>query len=542
MKAKKAKPTGKDFELLAEQAQQARTQFFVYLATSAYLLVTVMSITDKQLLLNNSLITLPLLNIGVPPLFVLIIGPLLLVLTYCNLHIHWFRYVKEVEELNFSTEKARRKLFPIMIYQALYHPKEGFMGVLENSLAEVALFGLLVPIQTCFFLKILKIQAFVWSELGFVFPIVSVALTLYWLYKSTHQSTIFNGAKKIMDRSVTYLSQDPKNFIGLETLAYVYGCIYTVVLAAVFASFAHLEVPYDVLSPSLELISTPIVAPFLERMESPKEAQKMQAKHVFEGVYWLDLKDRSLKSANLENTILLKTNLSGADLSYANLQGTNFEQANLEGVNLEHVNLRSANLQDARLSSISLQDASIFSFIRQQRLVPLAGGTVTLQDVFLGYANLISIILERGNLQYANLNCGGFSICTNLKHADLEGTNLQHADLRFAELQHADLGGAKLQNAYLILSNLQYANLEGVQLQHSDLSGANLRDVYFKTRRDEKTGKDVPVYKTKGETLCDAKTLAGARMDDWLFKKLKTLKACKGKLEGVNDPNYKVSP
>lgn len=80
----------KVFEALAEQAKQARTQFFVYLATVTFLLVTVLSITDKQLLLNNSLVTLPLINVSVPPSSVLSFGPLLLLLTFFNLHIHWF--------------------------------------------------------------------------------------------------------------------------------------------------------------------------------------------------------------------------------------------------------------------------------------------------------------------------------------------------------------------------------------------------------------------------------------------------------------------
>jgi len=525
MRPKKAKPAEKDFELLAEQAQQARTQFFVYIATSAFLLVTVWSITDKQLLLNNSSITLPLLNIGVPPLFVLIIGPLLLLLTFSNLHIHWFRYVEEVEVLGLSAEKDRRKLFPIMIYQALYHPKEGFIGVLENSLAELALFWLLVPIQACFLWQILKLQYPVLFLMELVLFASSFALTVFRLQNSTHHSlTFYKWAKdisnkvglwfrrlKIIDKLLTWY-QDPKTSPKLKHLCWRsfwivmgFGC------AAVLIPLSYLKVSYEVLSPPLELINTPIVAPYLERMESKKEvkeAQETHAKHVFEGVYWLDLKGRDLTHANFENTVLLKTNLSGANLTYANLVGTNLEQSNLSSAKLKHANLGRANLQHAYLIEANLQNA------------------------YLSWADLQHADLSRANLQ----------------HAMLEGVKLQNANLFLTNLQHANfhcetpLICANLQNAFLLRVNLQNAFLSETNLQNAFLSETNLKGVYFETRLDKKTGKEVPDYRVGGETLCEAETLMGAMMDDWLFKKLKTLKACKGKLEGVNDPNYKVSP
>jgi uncharacterized protein YjbI with pentapeptide repeats len=483
MRAKKAKRAEKDFELLAEQAQQARTQFFVYLATSAFLLVTVMSITDKQLLLNNSSITLPLLNIGVPPFFVLIIGPLLLLLTFSNLHIHWFRYVEEVKELGLSTEKARRKLFPILIYQALYHPKEGFVGKLENVLAGFALFGLLVPIQACFLWQISKIQYPLLSSMEYVLFLASIFLTAYWLEKSPYQSLIsqllvaFDKVARAwllhLERINTFSGYKfSPTFKGLYSKIFsVVPILYSLSLGVLIVTSAHIEVPYEVLSPPLELINTPIVDPFLKRMESKKEvkkAQETQAKQVFEYVYWVDLKDRSLMYADFERTVLLKANLSGVNLNYANLKSANLEQSNLFSANLQHADLTIAKLQDAYLNDVKLQNA---------------------------------------NLQQANL-------------------------------QNAILDGANLQNANLLGANLQNVNLDGANLQNANLCQTNLQNVYFRRRWDDKTNKNVPVYKVGGETLCDALALRGAKMDDWLFKKLKTLKACKGKLKGVNDPNY----
>jgi hypothetical protein len=469
----------KPFEALAEQAQQARTQFFVYLATVTFLLVTVLSITDKQLLLNNSLVTLPLINVSVEPKAVLILGPILLLITFCNLHIHWFRYVKEVQTLGLTPQAEQRKLFPLMLYQALYHPHQGFVGILESFSAWLALFGLLVPVQICILFQTSKLNETLFTVTAILGVIASLVLTLYWIGKRSKKviPTLSLGGIRlplidelirilplILDIIRQIFNVTPSE---IRRLTFSILLISTILLKGLFSkdissifSFSppHLDVTYSILSPPPELLDTPIVTPFLERLnrEAFTEAETSQQQPsadktktptretptVFDGVYWLDLRNKSLAWADLEGSILLKTNF--------------------EGVHLEHS---------------------------------------TLNGVDLRYSNLKHV---------------------HLNHANLVGAKLNHADLGYAKLYHADLGYAKLNQAYLY---------------ETDLIG-----VYFALKWDAKTKKNIPAYGVGGEALCQAKTLEYAQMDDWLFKKLKTIKACNGKLKRVRTSNYPLIP
>jgi uncharacterized protein YjbI with pentapeptide repeats len=149
----------------------------------------------------------------------------------------------------------------------------------------------------------------------------------------------------------------------------------------------------------------------------------------------INLQGRSLRHANMQNTLLITGDLRYADLQGANLDAADLRGANLEAANLQRANLTVANLQGADLTGANLQGAY-----------------------------LISANLQAANLMLANLQEG------NLAWANLQGADLKGASLRRANLERANLQGANLERA-----NLQGANLEGAKLQGVDLTGADLR-------------------------------------------------------------------
>ena len=143
-------------------------------------------------------------------------------------------------------------------------------------------------------------------------------------------------------------------------------------------------------------------------------------------------------------------NLRFANFQYARLQGVDFRAARLQGANL-----RRARLQNAHLREAQLQDAHLW---RAQ-----------LQNADLGGARLQGANLLLAQLQGAYL--GG----AQLQGADLRRAQVQDANLRRAQLQDADLSLARLQGAYLEGAQLQNANLQGTQLQGADLRGAQVQ-------------------------------------------------------------------
>jgi hypothetical protein len=131
---------------LIEKIKQTRTQFFVYIATVIFMAVSALSITDKALLLNDQQITLPLLDVNVPPVAIFATGPIFLLVVFCNLHIHWHRLVQQIEILGIKKERL-----PFAVFNALYTPLPDFAGSIENLLARTTLYCLLVPAQLIFF-------------------------------------------------------------------------------------------------------------------------------------------------------------------------------------------------------------------------------------------------------------------------------------------------------------------------------------------------------------------------------------------------------
>jgi hypothetical protein len=314
--------------------------------------------------------------------------------------------VAEVKTLGLTPQAEQRKLFPFMIYQALCHRQEGFVGILESDLARLALFGLLVPVQVCFFWQLLKfheIDFFV--AFGSIIMCFSLCLTIWAITKITL----------------------PRQIIFILITLYL-ALIGTWVSSGQF--LPQLTVTQEILSPPRELLNTPIVTPFLEKLNKEELAGTERSQQqrstdktktpapethdVFDGVYWLDLRGKSLAWANLSGSLLLKANLMGVDLQNSELKRTDLRYANLSNTYLKEVNFKDAKLSNTNLTRVYFQK-------------------------------------DKPKSKYGD----------------------------------------------------SYSNW-------------------------------IPVYKVGGENLCQAKTLAYAQMDDWLFKKLKTIKACNGKLKGVN--------
>jgi|GEM_PF-6626067 len=131
-------------ENLAEQAQQARTMFFAYISTLVFLVITLISVTDKAIFLDNTLVKLPLVGIDVPlkPLFY--VAPCLLVVMYKNFHILYNRYVVKAFAKGLS-KREREQLFPFALFQGVFNPTTGILGILEAFISKIFVFALLSP-------------------------------------------------------------------------------------------------------------------------------------------------------------------------------------------------------------------------------------------------------------------------------------------------------------------------------------------------------------------------------------------------------------
>jgi len=159
----------------------------------------------------------------------------------------------------------------------------------------------------------------------------------------------------------------------------------------------------------------------------------------------INLENRDLTGAVLNNIDLRRADLRGADLRGADLRG-----ATLTGANLTGANLRGANLRGASLIWTSLREAILTD--------------VDLSEANLRGARLAGATLRRANLRGANL------LIASLRGADLSRADLTDANLTNANLTDADLSGANLTNANLTNADLTNVNMEGATLRGAILT------------------------------------------------------------------------
>ena len=209
----------------------------------------------------------------------------------------------------------------------------------------------------------------------------------------------------------------------------------------------------------------------------------------------LDLRERDLRGADFSRSILIKADLRGARLENAILRSVQLQGGRMECLRakvstssrnqmkcvkrtqLIRADLQFARLMRARFRGANLQGANL----AQARLQGARAWEVRLQDAILSLAHLEGAYLHSAHLEGAYLHSAHLE-GANLHSAHLEGAlaidvYLEGAHLVDAHLQGTYLSGAHLQGANLRGANLEGANLRGARLEGADLKGADLRGV-----------------------------------------------------------------
>ena len=171
-----------------------------------------------------------------------------------------------------------------------------------------------------------------------------------------------------------------------------------------------------------------------------------------------DLRQATLYSASLSNTLLLTANLSGLDLRSVDLSGADLTDAILSGANLSGNNLRGIRFGAANLRNVNFQETN-------------------LSGADLSRADLKGANFSGANLSYANL--AGVDLSSlDLSHANLEGAILSGANLSNANLQGANAAHANLESANLRSANFREANLSGASIAGAVLDYGDFRNAY----------------------------------------------------------------
>ena len=435
----------------------ASSAWLAFLALLTYVVVTLASVSHKNLLLNSP-VRLPIINADIPLVGFFQYAPALLLLVYLSLLVQHVilarKYRKFTDaitsyEMETGTEQPARELVHSYVFsQIAAGPKPNLITKFMMQLIVYVTFSVL-PIITLLYFQIKFL------------PYHDVSIT-YW-----HRIAVMLGFAMLILLTPLMQNTGPTRRrwdIKVGPQAEAWEASGTQVLLVLFLlplvvgfSWLIATVPNEWIDRRLGFVAptsvrvgpedeAKLLNPLVRRViydRLPNDDDKGWWRRWLLSYRVLIVEDTDLGAGEGVNVVLRERNFRFALLSRSDLHRADLAWADLRAAQMWKT-IAKSKLKDGQLQGAFLQEAQ-------------------LQGAQLNSAQLQGADLSKAQLQGAELNYA------NLQGADLRGAQLQGADLSYANLQGADLRGAQLQGA----------KLEAVQLQGADLASADVWLVNF---------------------------------------------------------------
>ncbi len=403
--------------------------FIIFLSIITIIILTTISTTDADLLLNSSL-SLALFNIKIPLFVFYILSPVIIISLHFNILLKLTLHLKLIIN-KFNKDKFLLSLLTHIVVDK----KANILNKTTSFIVSFLIFNLSTITLITIFIRFSDYQNIYFNIFHALFIIADIILIYKakrWFIKkfnnSAELSTIFIFSSKITNYIILLTKIIT---ISLLLAMYLTSGLYN---AKIYLYVKNSNIP-DFLLANITIDSTNTA---------------IKSKN------YLDLSMRNFKNSSFKyivfpkETNLTGANLTGADLSYSTLNNANLSDADLTNADLTGANLAGADLSNSTLLNNYLINANLTNAV-------LFGAN-------LSGANLSGANLNGANLVQTNLS-NSLLYNTKLIQANLSEANLNQADLYLANLTNADLSTAKLAKAYLYNTNLTGANLTNTSLQ-----------------------------------------------------------------------------
>ncbi len=429
-----------ELERVKDASKNAKRLFQFMLFGCVYVLLTVATTNDVNLLTNFAFSPLPLIGVSIRLVWFYFAAPILLLGFYGYFHLYLQELWAELSHQPAIFPDGKRldeKAYPWILngivhlhFTLLRNNSPQLSGI--KSFISILLAWWTVPI-TLAILWFSYLTRHDWTVTSFHIILLLISIWLGIRFYLLAAIT-FRGKKRFKWREA---------FSGVKSARACIGICAVIMLLVPWYSFKAITGNYS--EPWDFLFSWTVVdfeaadvstKPFNWNGEIKgvkgaslrgRNLQRVKAAHAFlvnadlretnlklADFWYADLRGANLQRAELKNAYLNKANLSGADIDWANLNGANLKGASLEGANLKGAYLSGAELGDANLKLANLWKADLS---RASLLL------ANLQGASLVWADLSKVTLEGADLRAANLNGA------NLKGANLRGAQLAGVDL-----------------------------------------------------------------------------------------------------------------
>jgi hypothetical protein len=169
-------------ENIAEASKNARKIYFLYIGLLAYCALTVVSTSDRQIILNETA-TLPILRLEVSLNGFFLLAPLVAILVFIYFQLYLHRLKGLVDDLrNNYVPIEKKRLYPWMVNIA-EDPEPGWVGKWQQRIVRFSIWTALPLVMILFSVWYVKKHEPIWSYVVGLAPIVGTYFVLrFWSY------------------------------------------------------------------------------------------------------------------------------------------------------------------------------------------------------------------------------------------------------------------------------------------------------------------------------------------------------------------------
>ncbi len=467
----------KELETVSEQSMKSlelssdknNKLLIIFYLTTLYIFISVLNTTDLMLLLPVDTFKMPLIDFELDLIYFYILAPLILILLHFNILFNYHEHLRKLDayKSEFTVETIDSSMYNY-VYVSLKHGLKKGKAIKVVLWLLVYLFPLLVLVAIYQRFADYHHQAITLLHLTII--LIDVILICFYLYvnssylKRTLSFWIFLGSSivvGVLELSYFFIffyplvSDYESELIFKNKNWYVQG----VCSAHRLFLGPDRNQPKDCF-PRIVVTDKDIVKISKSSIYIPSlfsKYGKTDKELILQFGARVNLANRNLRYANLQNCILTR-----ADMHNTELQASNLNYTHLQAVKFDN-----AQLQDAKMREVKLQKAEFIN--TQLQGVSLVGADMTRTSFY-----------DESNLSYAHMQ-GTTLFMTEFGDSYLEG-----ADFRSAKLNETEFFNVNLRNASFKKAKVTNVSFYESQLKGVDFSGAHLTEVkFFKDNMNE---------------------------------------------------------
>lgn len=516
-------------ERIRTVTQAARTTWFTYLATLAFVVVTLLDVEDVDFFAIDRGTELPLIGVSVPAVFFFLFGGLVVTAVYTYLHVvlEQLWHALGLAPPRIGSASLAATMHPWLVAEFALHIRRRLRRD-EPPCVEASPLGTFGVTTSAVLLYLAGplVLAGLWhrsqpAHLGWLTVALGFFLVLA-LWTCLTSAAVLHGNLRLepiaAGRRAIWLG-----LAAATVLAAMLSAISVMRTAWDWRGYAeprHLEdqsLPFRVAHwfrpaqadlRNAQLVAVP--ADWLPREEAERRAYARWCARpdtdpcqpaLPGGGAFADAwqAERAAYLAALARPVLAGRDLAFADLRGAFLPGVDLEgihapQADFAGSELEGVSFREGVLDEAWFNGARLGGANLFlasargavfagtvlvqADLSRARLEGASLNDAILSRAVLRQTRLLDGSLQRADLSRANMN-GVWMPGADLIEARLEGALMDRANLSGVRFEGAVLDGSKMFDADFSGANLDRAHLGGAGIYGTDFTGADLTRAYI---------------------------------------------------------------